>query len=195
MPIVPHPWLPATPHSGGIARHPLRYRRRSTEDQHIWQRRIDGDEPRRESGRSRDGLVSHDPLESGHPGRVAGIAAGPRALEELCSVYWYPLYAFIRRKGNDPDRALDLTQDFFARLLEKDILAAIEHRKGRFRSFLRVACKNFLIDAWRHKRDVATTSISIDARDAEGRYLVEPADNLTPERLFDRAGRSRCSTA
>jgi RNA polymerase sigma-70 factor (ECF subfamily) len=120
----------------------------------------------------------------------AGSPASPQAraaLEALCSAYWYPLDAFIRRNGNDPDRALDLSLDFFARLLEKDVLAAVEHRKGRFRSFLRVACRNFLIDAWRHRRDVATTPISIDARDAEGRYLVEPADNLTPERLFDRA--------
>jgi RNA polymerase sigma-70 factor (ECF subfamily) len=109
------------------------------------------------------------------------------ALEELCSVYWYPLYAFIRRKGNDPDRALDLTQDFFARLFEKDLLASVDQSKGRFRSFLRVACKNFLLDTWRHKSNAATTPISIDAHDAEGRYLVEPADNMTPERLFDRA--------
>ncbi len=110
-----------------------------------------------------------------------------RALEELCSLYWYPVYAFIRRKGNDPDRALDLTQDFFARLLEKDILASVDKEKGRFRSFLRVVCGNFLVDTIRkQKLDVASKAISIDARDAEGRYLVEPADNLTPDRLFDR---------
>ncbi len=115
-------------------------------------------------------------------------SAGARAaLEQLCSAYWYPLYAFIRRKGNDPDRALDLTQDFFARLFEKKILASVNQHKGRFRSFLRVACRNFLIDVWRHKPDVATTPISIDARDAEGRYLIEPADHMTAERLFDRA--------
>ncbi len=108
------------------------------------------------------------------------------ALEELCSVYWYPLYAFIRRKGNAPDRALDLTQDFFARLLEKHVLTSVEERKGRFRAFLQVACKNFLIDTWRQKREVSATAISIDARTAEGRYLVEPADTMTPERLFDR---------
>jgi RNA polymerase sigma-70 factor (ECF subfamily) len=119
----------------------------------------------------------------------AGSPESPQArpaLETLCSAYWYPLYAFIRRKGNDADRACDLTQDFFARLFEKDMLAAADHRRGRFRSFLRVACRNFLIDTWRHKASVATTPISIDARDAEGRYLVEPADNLTAERLFDR---------
>jgi DNA-directed RNA polymerase specialized sigma24 family protein len=109
------------------------------------------------------------------------------ALEELCSVYWYPLYAFIRRKGNAPDRALDLTQDFFARLLEKDMLTSVDQRKGRFRAFLQVACKHFLIDTWRQKPDVSTTAIPIDARTAEGRYVIEPADNMTPERLFDRA--------
>jgi RNA polymerase sigma factor (sigma-70 family) len=109
------------------------------------------------------------------------------ALEELCSAYWYPLYAFIRRKGNAPDRALDLTQDFFARLLEKDILTSVDQRKGRFRAFLQVACRNFLIDTWRQKREVSATAIPIDARTAEGRYVIEPADNMTPERLFDRA--------
>src|SRR5271166_3008012 len=82
------------------------------------------------------------------------------ALEELCSVYWYPLYAFIRRKGNAPDRALDLTQDFFARLLEKDILTSVDQRKGRFRAFLKATCKNFLIDAWRRNREVSATAIS-----------------------------------
>ena len=112
---------------------------------------------------------------------------GRAALEELCAAYWYPLYAFIRRKGNYPDRALDLTQEFFTRLLEKDILTLAEERKGRFRAFLQAACKNFLIDAWRQKREVSATAISIDARTAEGRYVIEPADNMTPERLFDRA--------
>jgi len=120
----------------------------------------------------------------------AGTPASPQAraaLEELCSIYWYPLYAFIRRKGNAPDRALDLTQDFFARLLEKGILTSVDQRKGRFRAFLQVTCKNFLIDTWRQKREVSATAISIDARTAEGRYVIEPADNMTPERLFDRA--------
>jgi RNA polymerase sigma factor (sigma-70 family) len=122
--------------------------------------------------------------------KKAGAPASSQAraaLEELCSVYWYPLYAFIRRKGNSPDRALDLTQDFFARLLEKDILTAVDQHKGRFRGFLQVTCKNFLIDAWRQKREVTASAISIDARTAEGRYMIEPADNMTPERLFDRA--------
>jgi RNA polymerase sigma-70 factor (ECF subfamily) len=121
-------------------------------------------------------------IQAGAPGSPQARAA----LETLCSAYWYPLYAFIRRKGNDPDRACDLTQEFFARLLEKGALAGVDQHRGRFRSFLRVACRNFLIDGWRHKADAATTPISIDAKDAEGRYLVEPSDNLTAERLFDR---------
>jgi RNA polymerase sigma-70 factor (ECF subfamily) len=120
----------------------------------------------------------------------AGMPGSPEAraaLEELCAAYWYPLYAFIRRKGNPPDRALDLTQDFFARLLEKNLLLAVDRRKGRFRGFLRVACSNFLIDAWRQRREVSATAIPIDGRAAEGRYVIEPADDMTPERLFDRA--------
>ena len=122
----------------------------------------------------------------------AGAPASPQAraaLEELCSAYWYPLYAFIRRKGNPPDRALDLTQDFFARLLEKDLLTAADQKpQGRFHpAFLQVTCKNFLIDAWRQKHEVSDNGLSIDARTAEGRYVIEPADNITAERLFDRA--------
>jgi RNA polymerase sigma-70 factor (ECF subfamily) len=109
------------------------------------------------------------------------------ALDELCRAYWYPIYAFIRRKGNDPDRARDLTQDFFIHLLEKGVLASAREGKGRFRSFLRVVCKNFLVDGWRKKTANSIAPISIDARDAEGRYLIEPADKATPERLFDRA--------
>jgi DNA-directed RNA polymerase specialized sigma24 family protein len=120
-------------------------------------------------------------VRAGEPGSTHARAA----LEELCSAYWYPIYAFIRRKGKNPDRALDLTQDFFTRLLEKDLLASADHRKGRFRSFLRTVCANFLIDDWRGKPDVML--ISIDARDAEGRYLIEPVDNVTAENLFDRA--------
>jgi RNA polymerase sigma-70 factor (ECF subfamily) len=109
------------------------------------------------------------------------------ALNELCRAYWYPIYAFIRRKGNGPDRALDLTQDFFVHLLDKDVLASAREGKGRFRSFLRVVCKNFMVDGWRAKPAGSNRSISIDTRDAEGRYMIEPVDHVTPEHLFDRA--------
>jgi RNA polymerase sigma-70 factor (ECF subfamily) len=113
------------------------------------------------------------------------------ALAELCAAYWYPVYALIRCRGHDPDAAADLAQDYFAHLLEKGILAAADPSRGRFRSFLRTDCGFFLADARdraaRLKRGGGLTPISIDVRDAEGRYRVEPADGLTPERLFDRA--------
>jgi RNA polymerase sigma-70 factor (ECF subfamily) len=126
---------------------------------------------------------------------AAGDPAEPSArlaLEELCRAYWYPLYAFIRRKGHDPDRAADLTQDYFARLLGSDLLARADPRKGRFRAFLHTDCGFFLshrAEADRaRKRGGGASPLSIDARDAEGRYLREPADaGLTPDRLFDRA--------
>jgi RNA polymerase sigma-70 factor (ECF subfamily) len=110
------------------------------------------------------------------------------ALADLCSAYWYPLYAFIRRKGNDPDRALDLTQSYFARLLEKGIVAGADPSKGRFRTFLRTDCQHFLIDQHRRRiaREGKISPLSIDGGNAEDRYRYEPADTLTPDRLFDR---------
>jgi DNA-directed RNA polymerase specialized sigma24 family protein len=125
---------------------------------------------------------------------AAGDRASPEdraALSELCRAYWYPLYVFVRRKGHDPDAAQDLTQAYFMRLMESGVLAAADRDKGRFRSFLRTDCAYFLADQrdrdHAQKRGGGVVPISIDARDAEGRYRVEPADVLTPERLFDRA--------
>jgi DNA-directed RNA polymerase specialized sigma24 family protein len=112
------------------------------------------------------------------------------ALQELCAAYWYPIYTFVRRKGNDAEKSLDLTQSYFTRLLEKRVLAAADPRKGRFRGFLRTDCEHFLID--QHRRETAQERgggvglLSIDAQDAEGRYRFEPADAMTPDRLFDR---------
>ena len=125
---------------------------------------------------------------------AAGGCATPEerhALAEFCCAYWYPLYAFIRRKGHGPDDAQDLTQAYFARLLERGLLAAADPRKGRFRAFLRTDCGYFLADqrdrANALKRRGGAKSVPIDVRDAEGRYFVEPAEELTPDRLFDRA--------
>ncbi len=120
-----------------------------------------------------------------------GSASQARAaLAALCAAYWYPLYAFIRRQGHNADEAQDLTQGFFARLLEKDFLAAIDRDKGRFRSFLLAACKHFLANehdrAHAQKRGGGREPLSLDFHTAEGRYGLEPADTLTPERLFDR---------
>ncbi len=113
------------------------------------------------------------------------------ALAELCAAYWYPIYVFVRRKGNDAEKALDLTQSYFARLLEKGALAAADPTKGRFRGFLRTDCEHFLIDRHRRENSLqrggAVSFIAIDAQDAEGRYIFEPADGMTPDRLFDRA--------
>jgi DNA-directed RNA polymerase specialized sigma24 family protein len=118
---------------------------------------------------------------------------GARAvLEELCRAYWYPLYALIRRRGYGPDEAADLTQEYFIRLLDTGLLALADRRKGRFRAFLRTDCGFFLShraeQGRARKRSGGVAPLSIDARDAEGRYLREPADpGLTPDRLFDRA--------
>jgi RNA polymerase sigma factor (sigma-70 family) len=113
------------------------------------------------------------------------------ALAELCGTYWYPIYALIRRKGHDPDEALDLTQDYFTRLLESDVLASADHRQGRFRAFLRTDCGFFLSHHHERRRALKRggdhTALPINARDAEGRYLREPVDATTPERLFDQA--------
>jgi RNA polymerase sigma-70 factor (ECF subfamily) len=117
--------------------------------------------------------------------------AAHEALAELCASYWYPVYAFIRRQGHEPDHAQDLTQAFFVHLLEKGTLATADPSRGRFRSFVRTACAHFLADqrdrGRARKRGGDQIVLSIDARDAEGRYLREPTHNLTPERLFERA--------
>jgi RNA polymerase sigma factor (sigma-70 family) len=113
------------------------------------------------------------------------------ALAGLFQAYWYPIYALIRRRGHDPDEAQDLAQAYFSRLLERGILGRADPGKGRFRAFLRADCVFFLADrrdaARALKRGGGDTLLSIDARDAEGRYLIEPAGPETPEALFDRA--------
>jgi RNA polymerase sigma-70 factor (ECF subfamily) len=112
------------------------------------------------------------------------------ALASLCAAYWYPLYAFVRRRGHGADEAQDLTQEFFARLLEKDFLAQADQARGRFRSFLLAACGHFLANerdrARAQKRGGGQRPLSLDWADAEGRYQVEPADAITPEKLFQR---------
>jgi DNA-directed RNA polymerase specialized sigma24 family protein len=112
------------------------------------------------------------------------------ALAELCGAYWYPIYAFIRRKGNGPEQALDLTQGYFAHLLERGTVAAADPMRGRFRSFLLADCRHFL--AHERERDAAARRggrlavVSINASDAEGQYQLEPTHEQTPERLFER---------
>jgi len=112
------------------------------------------------------------------------------ALEKLCRTYWYPLYAYVRREGYGPEDSQDLTQGFFARFLEKDYLAQVKREKGRFRSFLLASLRHFLADerdrARAIKRGGGRTLISLDAQDAEGRYSLEPAEEVSAEKAFER---------
>jgi RNA polymerase sigma factor (sigma-70 family) len=116
--------------------------------------------------------------------------AADAALAELCAAYWYPLYVFIRHSGRDATAAEDLTQEFFARLLEKSWLGQAERAKGRFRSFLLTACRNFLANEYDRevalKRGGGRVALAFDFHEADNRYAREPAHSLTPERLFER---------
>jgi RNA polymerase sigma factor (sigma-70 family) len=118
-------------------------------------------------------------------------AAGQQALAQLCQTYWYPLYAFVRRRGHDPSDAQDLTQEFLLRLIERKSLQSVTPERGRFRSFLLVALKNFLINEWsrsqRQKRGGGQRFISLDEQTAEARYKIEPVESSTPETIFERA--------
>jgi len=112
------------------------------------------------------------------------------ALESLCRSYWHPLYSYARRAGHSPPDAEDLTQGFFARLLEKDYLKAAVRDKGRFRTFLLVALKRYLANEWdrqhAQKRGGFATVVPIDQQLAESRFASEPVHNLAPDLLFDR---------
>jgi RNA polymerase sigma factor (sigma-70 family) len=112
------------------------------------------------------------------------------ALATLCETYWNPVYAFIRRNGLDPDKAQDLTQEFFARLIEKNYLEDADSRRGRFRSFLLTSVKHFLANEWDReralKRGGGRTPVSFDAAEAEQWYIPAAADEVTPETLFER---------
>ena len=112
-----------------------------------------------------------------------------QALAQLCRAYWYPLYAFIRRRGHGPDDAQDLTQEFFYRLLDKRYLSAVDHRKGRFRTFLLAALEHFLANEWRRsqtqRRGGGRKIMSIEDS-AEQRYTNEPATDLSPERIYEQ---------
>jgi RNA polymerase sigma factor (sigma-70 family) len=125
------------------------------------------------------------------------LAAGHRtdarsaeALARLCEMYWYPVYAFIRRQGYHPDEGADLTQEFFARVLEKNYFDDADPARGRFRAFLCASIRHFLSNerdrARTLKRGGSEPPISLDVEAAEGTYRIEPRDDLTPERLFDR---------
>lgn len=114
------------------------------------------------------------------------------ALEKLCVVYWYPLYAYLRRKGHPPAEAEDLTQEFFvSRVVTKRIFQGVEPGAGRFRSWLLTSLQNLVKNEWEKqqavKRGGNQRHLPLDFDSAEGRYLAEPAHDLTPEKLYDRA--------
>jgi RNA polymerase sigma-70 factor (ECF subfamily) len=123
------------------------------------------------------------------PGQASQTRAR-EALEELCRAYWYPLYAFVRSRGYSATDAQDLTQAFFARIIETDGLASADRRRGRFRSYLLGALKHFLANEWHRakaqKRGGRVRFVEWDALDPEARYTAasQPADD--PEHLFDR---------
>jgi len=121
---------------------------------------------------------------------AADRTAARRALEDLCRAYWYPLYYFVRYRGHSPDDARDLTQSFFARILEKGGFAAADPARGRFRSFLLGAMKHFLANEWDRaralKRGGGVTLLEWDALDPEARYALEPAQTVDPTAGFER---------
>ena len=125
------------------------------------------------------------------------LAAGHRsqpeadqALALLCEAYWYPLYAYVRRRIPDVSEAQDLVQGFFVRLLEKNVLAKASPQRGRFRSFLLAAVKNFLTNEWDRaradKRGGGRQGLSLDLVSGESRVSLEPTHALTPERTYER---------
>jgi DNA-directed RNA polymerase specialized sigma24 family protein len=123
----------------------------------------------------------------------AGESNSPQAqeaLSRLCQAYWYPLYAFIRRQGRSPHDAQDLTQEFFARLLQSHFFRVADRTRGRFRSFLLAALKHFLMHEWEKahtlKRGGGLRLLPLDLNSGETRYSHEPADPLTADKLFQR---------
>ena len=123
----------------------------------------------------------------------AGHPSSPdarEALEALCRTYWYPLYAYARRRGASPDDAADSTQEFFSRLLEQDYLTTADREKGRFRSFLLTVFKRHLATEYEQaralKRGGDRRILSFDLEAGEQRYRNEPSDDWTPEALYDR---------
>jgi RNA polymerase sigma factor (sigma-70 family) len=124
---------------------------------------------------------------------LAQDAASPEAQEALatlCQTYWYPVYAFIRRWCGSADKAEELTQEFFTRFLEKDFVSGADQSRGSFRTYLLACCKHFLSNQRKHaraqKRGGGQRILSLDIESAQQRYVLEPADTLTPEKLFDR---------
>jgi DNA-directed RNA polymerase specialized sigma24 family protein len=121
---------------------------------------------------------------------TSGSPEADEALRRLCETYWSPVYCFVRRAGNPPNDAQDLTQEFFRRLLAKDFFALADPARGRFRNFLLASLKNFLHKAWRDEhrleRGGDVVFVALDAAANEGLYASEPVDHASPDRLYER---------
>ncbi len=125
------------------------------------------------------------------------LAAGKRstpqsdhALEELCRTYWFPLYAYVRRRGHSKEDAEDLTQAFFARFLARNYLEGLSAERGRFRAFLLASLKHFLANEWdrsqRQKRGGGVTPLSLDWQTADTKFQVAATAGPSPDQAFDR---------
>ncbi|MHC4912076.1 MAG: RNA polymerase sigma factor [Planctomycetota bacterium] len=126
--------------------------------------------------------------------QAAGLPNSSRyksSLETLCKTYWYPLYAYLRRHGYNADQASDYTQAFFARIMEKQSIRLADPKRGKFRSFLLTSLKNFIADEYdrsqAQKRGGGKNILSLDFESAEGQYSLEPKDQSSPEKLFERS--------
>lgn len=124
---------------------------------------------------------------------AAGQGSAPEAtdaLARLCRAYWYPLYVYVRRQGHAPPDAEDLTQEFFARLLEKRLFAFADRERGRFRTFLLTALKHFLVNEWEKARAVQRGGrcafVSLQEENAAERFQAEPSDGTTPEKAYEK---------
>ena len=141
------------------------------------------------SGR-RQFVTTHWSLVDAAKGDEASQTRAREALEELCRTYWYPLYAFVRSRGYSAIDAQDLTQAFFARIIETCGFASADRKRGRFRSYLLGAMKHFLANEWHRgqtqKRGGQVQFIEWDALDPEGRYAGASEQSDNPEHLFDR---------
>lgn len=117
-------------------------------------------------------------------------AAARKALNALCRAYWPPLYAHVRRRGYCVQDAQDLTQEFFARLLECDFVARVDRNRGRFRTFLLASLDHFLASEWNRehtqRRGGASVTFSLDFLEAEGRLQLQASSELDPRRQYDR---------
>lgn len=124
---------------------------------------------------------------------AAGKNSSPqaaRALGDLCQTYWFPLYAYVRRRGSFKEDAEDLVQAFFSKFLEKSYLDGLSAERGKFRAFLLASLKHFLANEWdksqAQKRGGGAQHLSLDWQTADDRYSIEPASNESPDKLFDR---------